>query len=145
MRVLSSILRKLVYPALGKVGYFRSGAAVSIVTYHGVLPNGYRTPDVFLDSALLSLKSFRSQIKLLKRAYNVISPDHFRGWLQGGLELPPRSVLLTCDDGLLNNVSVMLPVLEQEGLQCLFFVTGESLEDPPSMLWYIELYLLIRE
>jgi peptidoglycan/xylan/chitin deacetylase (PgdA/CDA1 family) len=39
----------------------------------------------------------------------------------------------------------MLPVLREEKMQCLFFVTGASLRDEPAMLWYIELYLMMRE
>jgi peptidoglycan/xylan/chitin deacetylase (PgdA/CDA1 family) len=49
---------------------------------------------------------------------------------------------LTCDDGFLNNLTEMLPILQDEGLQCLFFVTGASTSDLPTMLWYEELFLL---
>src|SRR5262249_28679027 len=73
----------------------------------------------------------------------VITPEEFLGWREGSLELPPRSVLLTCDDGLANNVSTMLPMLQEAGLRCLFFVTGESLLEMPSLLWYEALYLMM--
>ncbi len=59
-----------------------------------------------------------------------------------GHELPPRSVLLTCDDGLRNSLFDMLPILQEFGLECLFFVTGASLSHTPTMLWYEELYLM---
>jgi len=36
----------------------------------------------------------------------------------------------------------MLPILEEFGVECLFFVTGASVEAVPSMLWYEELYLM---
>jgi peptidoglycan/xylan/chitin deacetylase (PgdA/CDA1 family) len=51
-------------------------------------------------------------------------------------------VLVTCDDGLLNCLSDMLPILQQESVKCLFFVTGASATDTRSMLWYEELFLL---
>jgi peptidoglycan/xylan/chitin deacetylase (PgdA/CDA1 family) len=145
MRVISSILQRAVYPALGKVGYFhlRVPGATSVITYHGVLPEKYVSGDTFLDGALLSLAAFRAQLRLLKRHYQVISPDLFLSWLRGVEELPARSVLLTCDDGLLNNTQIMLPILQEEALQCLFFVTGGSVADSPGMLWYIELYLML--
>jgi peptidoglycan/xylan/chitin deacetylase (PgdA/CDA1 family) len=145
MRVLSPILRQLVYPALSKAGYFSSRAVASVLTYHGVLPEGYRVADSFLDNTLITIESFRSQLRTLKRHYNVISPEQFRQWLRGSVDLPEHAVLLTCDDGLLNNLTTMAPVLREEGLQCLFFVTGSSLEDAPQMLWYIELYLMLME
>jgi peptidoglycan/xylan/chitin deacetylase (PgdA/CDA1 family) len=72
----------------------------------------------------------------------VISPTEFLLWCQGGHELPPRSVLLTCDDGLRSSLSDMLPILQGFDLECLFFVTGASLSPTPTMLWYEELYLM---
>lgn len=125
------------------MSYFRFRASACVVTYHGVLPDSYRATDPFLDNSLLTVAQFRSQLKLLKKRYNVIPPDHFRAWLGGSAELPDRAVLLTCDDGLFNNLSVMLPLLEEEGLSCLFFVTGQSGEETSSMLWYVELYLMM--
>jgi|SRR5579864_305695 len=145
MRVLSPILRQLVYPALSKAGYFSSRAVASVLTYHGVLPEGYRVADSFLDNTLITIESFRSQLRTLKRHYNVISPEQFRQWLRGSADLPEHAVLLTCDDGLLNNLTTMAPVLREEGLQCLFFVTGCSLDHAAQMLWYIELYLMLME
>ena len=145
MRVLSPILNQVIYPVLGKAGYFRSRASASVVTYHGVLPEGYAVQDSFLDNTLISIDAFRSQLRLLKSKYNVISPHLFREWLRGRKSLPERAVLLTCDDGLLNNLTVMTALLQKEDLQCLFFLTGSSVADKPAMLWYIELYLMMRE
>jgi peptidoglycan/xylan/chitin deacetylase (PgdA/CDA1 family) len=149
MRLLSPILQRMVYPALGSVGYFHSRAAsdVSVITYHGVLPFGYQSKYPLLDDALMSEAAFRSQLQLLKKYYNVISPDQFLGWLRRQEDLPERAVLLTCDDGLLNHLTVMLPILQEAKLKCLFFVTGGSLTgtptDTPEMLWYTELYLML--
>jgi peptidoglycan/xylan/chitin deacetylase (PgdA/CDA1 family) len=147
MRLLSPILQRIVYPALGSVGYFHSrpSSRISVVTYHGVLPTVYQSVDPFLDNTLVSVASFRSQLVLLKKYYNVISPDQFLGWLRKKEELPTRAVLLTCDDGLLNDLTTMLPILQGEKLKCLFFVTGRSLEDTSEMLWYVELYLMVMQ
>jgi peptidoglycan/xylan/chitin deacetylase (PgdA/CDA1 family) len=147
MRLLSPILQRVVYPVLGSAGYFHSRASsrVSVVTYHGVLPVEYQSADPFLDNTLVSVASFRSQLKLLKKYYNVISPDRFLRWLRNEEDLPTRAVLLTCDDGLLNNLTTMLPILLEEECKCLFFVTGGSLGDASQMLWYVELYLMLMQ
>jgi peptidoglycan/xylan/chitin deacetylase (PgdA/CDA1 family) len=135
-----------VYPALAGVGYFdsRASADINVVTYHGVLPAGYDRTDPFLDGALVSADAFRSQLRLLKKHYNVVSPDQLLGWLRQQQSLPERSVVLTCDDGLLNHLTNVLPILQEEGLKCLFFVTGVSLADKPEMAWYTELYLMLK-
>ena len=147
MRVLSPIFHRVIYPALGSVGYFHSrmAAPVTVVTYHGVLPAGYKSEDAFLDNTLVTEGAFRSQLRLLKKHYNVISPDEFLLWLRKRGDLPERAILLTCDDGLLNHLNFMVPILKDEQLKCLFFVTGSSLESSPTMLWYVELYLLLMQ
>src|SRR6266436_7650188 len=135
MRLLSPILQRLIYPALGSIGYFHSrcvpSATVSVITYHGVLPSGYERKSPPLDNTLVSPESFRAQLRLLKKHYNVISPDHFLRWLRRRENLPDRATLLTCDDGLLNHLSLMLPILQEEGLKCLFFATGAALGNTP--------------
>ena len=52
-------------------------------------------------------------------------------------------MLLTCDDDLRNTLTEMVPILQEHGLSCLFFVTGASLGAMPVMLWYEQLYLML--
>ena len=40
-----------------------------------------------------------------------------------------RATLLTCDDGFLNDFTEMLPIMQEEGLQCLFLVMEASISD----------------
>jgi peptidoglycan/xylan/chitin deacetylase (PgdA/CDA1 family) len=146
MRFVSSLLKHVVYPLLSSGGYFRWVAGrggLSVITYHGVLPEGYRPSDSFLDGNLVSAESFRQQLRWLKTNYQVVSPDDVLEWLERGGELAPRSVLLTCDDGSLNTLTDMVPILREEGLPCLFFVTGMSAGEVPRMLWYEELYVVL--
>jgi peptidoglycan/xylan/chitin deacetylase (PgdA/CDA1 family) len=144
MRLVSPFLKHVVYPGLSRAGYLRhaAGAEPAILTYHGVLPAGYKTIDPFLDGNLLSADAFRRQMRFIRKQHNVISPTEFLLWCEAGHELPPRSVLLTCDDGLRSSLFDMLPILQEFGLECLFFVTGASLSPTPTMLWYEELYLM---
>jgi peptidoglycan/xylan/chitin deacetylase (PgdA/CDA1 family) len=144
MRLVSPLLKHVIYPGLSKVGYLRraAGTGPAVLTYHGVLPAGYRIVDSGLDGSLVSADSCRRQLRFLKDQYNVISPKEFLLWCEAGHALPPRSVLLTCDDGLRNSLSDMLPILQEFELECLFFVTGASLSGAPTMLWYEELYLM---
>ena len=143
MRFVSPLLKRVVYPVLAKAGVFRrsAGEGLAVVTYHGIRPVGYDPIDPALDGNLVSADVFRRQLRLLKANYSVITPDEMLGWLGNRREFPPRSVLLTCDDGLLNNLTEMLPILEEEQLRCLFFVTGASAGDKRGTLWYEELFL----
>jgi len=147
MLFATPVLKYLAYPALSRAGYFRSWRTrqsnpLAVLTYHGVFPGGYVPRSPFLDGNLISAQRLRQHLGLLKRHYNVITPEEFLGFLNGSIQLPPRAVLLTCDDGLANVVSDMLPVLRNLELKCFFFITGASLTENPGMLWHEELWLL---
>jgi peptidoglycan/xylan/chitin deacetylase (PgdA/CDA1 family) len=145
MRIVSPFLNRVVYPALSLAGAFQrtSAPGLAVVTYHGVLPERYEPVDPVFDGNLISAEMLCRQLRLLKAHYNVISPEDALAWREGRHALPPRAVLLTCDDGLLNCLTNMLPVLQQEKVNCLFFVTGASTEESRKMLWYEELFLLL--
>jgi peptidoglycan/xylan/chitin deacetylase (PgdA/CDA1 family) len=152
LRFVSPALKHVVFPALSRSGFFRYAAGAppamaspAIVTYHGVFPDGYELRNTSLDGNLVHADALRRQLRLLTRRYHVISPADFLRWSEGTQSLPPRSILLTCDDALQNTVSVMVPILQEFGVQCLFFATGASADQKPSMLWYEELYLMLLE
>jgi len=144
MKIVSPFLKRALYPALSGAGVFHrtSAPGLAVVTYHGVVPQGYELVDAALDGNLVTAEMLRRQLRLLKAHYNVISPEDALAWREGQRELPPRAVLVTCDDGLLNCLTDMLPVLRQEKVSCLFFVTGASAGDSRKMLWYEGLFLM---
>lgn len=146
MRFVSPILKRVVYPCLADAGYLRwrsEGGSLCVVNYHGILPHGYTVNDLQQDGALITEENFRRQLRLLKSYYHVVAPEDVLNWAVNDAELPERSVLLTCDDGLVNAVTDVAPILRDEGLTCLFLVLGASAEESPRMLWYEELYSLL--
>jgi peptidoglycan/xylan/chitin deacetylase (PgdA/CDA1 family) len=144
MRVVSPLLKTVVYPALSRVGAFHRTAntGLAVVTYHGVIPDDYKPVDAACDGNLICAETFRRQIRLLKGKYNIVSPTAVLSFFANGEKLPSRAVLLTCDDGLRNCLTDMLPVLTEEKVQCLFFVTGASASETRSTLWHEELFLI---
>jgi peptidoglycan/xylan/chitin deacetylase (PgdA/CDA1 family) len=145
MKIVSPLLKHVVYPSLAKSGLLRHAArGLAVVTYHGVLPRGYETVDPEFDGNLVRADVLRRQLRLLKARYHVIAPEDLLAWCRSGRELPTLSILITCDDGLQNNLSEMLPVLQEEGIRCLFFVTGASAGDDPARLWYEELFWMLH-
>jgi peptidoglycan/xylan/chitin deacetylase (PgdA/CDA1 family) len=147
LRFVSPALKHIVFPALSRSGYLRytAGAGPAVVTYHGVFPTGYEVRNPALDGNLVRADSLRRQLQLLKTRYQVITPEDFLHWSEERLSLPPRAILLTCDDALRNTLTEMVPILQEVGLSCLFFATGASADETPSMLWYEELYLMLLD
>ena len=152
MRFVSPALKHIVFPALSRSGYLRYtiGAGPAVVTYHGVFPAGYEVKNQALDGNLVRADSLRRQLQLLTKRYHVITPEDFFHWFEekwsgDKRSLPPRSILLTSDDALRNTLTEMVPILQEFGLSCLFFATGASADETPSMLWYEELYLMLLD
>lgn len=146
MRVASPILKRFIYPVLAKTGLLRRrarAAAPAIVTYHGVLPGDYVVQDRNADWNMVRAEALLQQLKLLKAHFNVITPEQFRVWHERGEELPPNSVLITCDDGMQSALTEMMPILIDMNLSGLFFVTEQALSDKCSMLWHEELHLML--
>jgi peptidoglycan/xylan/chitin deacetylase (PgdA/CDA1 family) len=147
MRLVSPLLKHAVYPALHRIGWLNRmmpPGGYAVANYHGVVPSDHTDADIFLDGNLVHPEVLRQQLQFLKAHYHVIHPEEFRASIDQGKALPPRSVLVTCDDGLLNVLTDMLPVLQSVGVTCLFFVTGASCGKSPGMLWYEELYRLMH-
>jgi len=147
MRLVSPLLKHAVYPALhhsGCLDRITPTGGCAVVNYHGVVPADHPGNEPFLDGNLVQQEAFRLQLQFLKSRYHVVHPDDFHTWIEHGKQLPPRAVLVTCDDGLLNTLTDMLPVLQSEGVSCLFLVTAASCSNEPGMLWYEELYHLMR-
>jgi peptidoglycan/xylan/chitin deacetylase (PgdA/CDA1 family) len=145
---VSSILRRAVYPAMSRAGLFSGRVRpgdVCILTYHGVLPQGSTVAASPAEGTLVSAEQFRRQLRFLKSRYELITPEAFRSRWSDGTSLPAKAVLLTCDDGFLNVLTDMVPILLEEGARCLFLVTGASLTDAPACLWYEELYRMLDD
>ncbi len=96
----------------------KSAKAVPVLMYHHVSPN----PGL----VTVSPATFRHHMKTIAEAgYTTISADDFLGFLLKRLDLPEKSVLITFDDGFLDNYVHAYPVLRELGLKStLFAVTG---------------------
>lgn len=143
---MSPILKRVVYPWLANSGYLRrraGGGSFCVITYHGILPEGYEISDPQQDGSLVTAQSFREQLRLLKECYRVVTPQQVHDWLVEGKPLPELAVLLTCDDGLCGTLTDMVPILLEEEVSCLFFVLGASASNQRHTLWYEDLYRIL--
>jgi hypothetical protein len=118
MRFVSPLLKHALYPALHYSGWL--DRIMPSCGYAVVTPTGYSGGEPFLDGSLVHQQTLRQQLQFLKTHYHILHPEEFRDWIEHGRQLPARSVLVTCDDGLANTLTDMLPVLESESVSCLF-------------------------
>jgi peptidoglycan/xylan/chitin deacetylase (PgdA/CDA1 family) len=103
----------------------------TVVFYHYVR-DVERTP--FPDIKALSVAGFAAQLDWLQARYRVIDgPTFERATLTGhGFDEP--TALLTFDDGFVDHYANVFPILRERGLGGIFFLSGATLGDHPTLL-----------
>lgn len=69
---------------------------------------------------------FRQQIEYMKDNFNVVTMEQVIHIALGKGELPEKALLLTFDDGYIDNYVFAFPVLEEFGVQGSFFIPGKT-------------------
>lgn len=74
----------------------------------------------------LDINLFRHQIDFFKSAFSVVTMEEVIAASKGEIVLPDRALLLTFDDGYIDNYTFAFPVLRENGIQGSFFIPGKT-------------------
>lgn len=110
-----------------------------ILMYHGVIADDCP----WSQWTQLPLAQFRRQMDILAKHYNVISLSECLKAILSRGKLPPRSAVITFDDGFRNVYARAYPVLQEKRLPATVFLTTGLLDDG-SLLWTDELFCLFE-
>lgn len=126
--MLKDFARKCLYAsgALGLYHRVRNADSLTVVMFHRTLrPADPRwascDPDYTLGEDL-----FLASLEFFKRHYRVVSLDEVLRARRDGSGLPPRALLITFDDGWLDNVDYAMPALQRAGLPAVMFVAADA-------------------
>ena len=98
-----------------KVDEIVAGPKVLVLNYHQVLNN--------FTSLSIPVNQFDAQMDyLVESGYTSISPEELYKALNGEISLPEKSVLITFDDGYVDNYTNAFPILKYYGLKATIFV-----------------------
>jgi len=100
---------------LDEVAEIADGSKILVLNYHQVA-NG---------SSYLAvpISDFDAQMKFLADSGCVtITPDELYAGLNGEIELPPKPVLITFDDGYIDNYTNAFPILKKYNLRATIFI-----------------------
>lgn len=100
----------------------KKALSVPVLMYHHVSSH---------KGALVTItpENFESHAKYLyDEGYRTLSLDEFAAFKKGELELPKKSVLITFDDGWIDNYLVAYPILKKYGLKAAIFVVTDWVE-----------------
>lgn len=74
----------------------------------------------------LDINLFREQIAFLKKNFDIVTMEQVIEASKGARKLPQNAMLLTFDDGYIDNFTFAFPILEENGLQGSFFIPGKT-------------------
>lgn len=74
----------------------------------------------------LDVALFREQIEYLKSNFQIVTMEEVIAACSGEAELPEKAMLLTFDDGYIDNYMFAFPILEEFGIQGSFFIPGKT-------------------
>lgn len=125
------------YTGLSQLYNVLAGRKRGIISYHNILPVSellpYDTYNVDITAAI-----FDKQLAFLKKHFRVLPIQE--------LENPDtKGLLITVDDGMLNNYEILAPILEQHGLTALFAVCPALIDRKIPHIWRDHLFLLLQQ
>jgi peptidoglycan/xylan/chitin deacetylase (PgdA/CDA1 family) len=111
----------------------------------GLYKDGYQTVPVLVynnffeknsNNESKARKIFQAQMSYLKKnGYSVISVDRFMNFLDLGVQLHPKSVVITIDDVWEPVYSVAYPILKENGFPAALFVTTDLIGREGALTW----------
>lgn len=104
----------------------RDDRIVPVLMFHSIGLEGY--PWVWSELSE-SVEFFDSTMTLLQRkGFRTITWDELYGYMEGSRSLESDSILLTLDDGYLDNWVLAYPILKRLGMKATIFVTPEFVD-----------------
>jgi peptidoglycan/xylan/chitin deacetylase (PgdA/CDA1 family) len=113
-----------------------------VLSYHRI-GNPEETP---YDPGMFSCTAdeFDWQIRYLKNRYQIITLEQLPGLLSGETLLSEPAVLITFDDGYVDNYTCALPVLRHHSVQAVFFLPTAFLGTGRLPWWDVIAYIVKR-
>lgn len=114
---------------------------ITVLTYHRVAP--VESGADFCEGTVdVTPEAFDRQIAYGKRWFDFIGIDDLLAFAKGG-SLPNNPLLVTFDDGYLDNREVALPILLKHGARAAFFVATTYVSDR-RLFWWDRLAYMVK-
>ncbi len=107
-----------------------------IITYHNVLPSS-ELSRYFTNNVDVSADIFEFQIQSLLEKYGI----------QPGIEIidpAKKGIYLSFDDGMLNNIEIIAPILKKYGITAMFAVCNGLVQKNIEFIWRDTIFLMLN-
>ena len=101
------------------------GIAVTVVMYHGLCSD-----KAYRNEYMIAPELFEEDLKYLREnGYTTIFPSELIDYFDNNSPLPEKPVILTFDDGYLNNYTIAYPLLKKYGMKAVISPIGISADE----------------
>ena len=122
--------------------WLRNRNVLTVVMFHRVLPADQIAALGADPLWTMSTDTFKQCLNFFRKNYHVITLEQLSLALQQQQKLPPRSLLITFDDGWADTEQYAQPVLEEYKLNSIVFVAG-SVIGQSAPFWQEAIYRLL--
>ncbi len=118
-----------------------ASAWITVLTYHRV---ARRDDPTVLDEGVVDVTpdQLARHLKFIKRWFDPIGIDQLCAFARGRGRLPKNPLMVTFDDGYLDNHDVALPILVKHGVRAVFFLATDYIERR-RLYWWDRVSLLV--
>ena len=97
--------------------------SIPVFCYHSVNPNAYNNPAIITPDCLKSQLTF-----IKKQGFNTLSINDLYSYLSNNSEIPQKSILITFDDGYMDNYYYAFPILKELNMKATIFCITRDLD-----------------
>lgn len=102
----------------------QEGVSLPILMYHSILKNPSSA-----GKYVISPDTFEADMKYLKEnGYTSVLSEEIINYVKNGSALPEKPIMITLDDGYLNNLTYVVPILEKYDMKAVISIVGEYTE-----------------
>ena len=120
---------------------------VPVLAYHSIMSHEFYYP-INVDNPWIILDTvFYEHMRFLyENAFVALTAEQLKDFLFYGGDLPPNPVVITFDDGYLDNYLFAAPIMRQFGfVGMMFLITGDIAEETPAMTAYPTQFMSLAE
>jgi peptidoglycan/xylan/chitin deacetylase (PgdA/CDA1 family) len=115
-----------------------------ILMYHRVVDDMGAGTEYTQPGIAVSTRSFERQIAFLSRRYTILPLRQLADRLRSGTAIPPRTVVITFDDGWRDNFTLAYPILRKYNAPATIFVSTDFIETNQKF-WFLRMGYYLTE
>ena len=113
---------------------------LTVLNYHRVTDPYDPCCDTFKPNISATPEMFDRQLAYLKKSFHMVNAGDVAACAEGKSTLPPRSALITFDDGYADNYTQAYPLLKKHGMGALIFITTDFVGKSKPSFWDVAAY-----